>query len=272
MLSNLLRRLATGVLLLSPAILAQNSTNSTWPVQNNGYQDVVEWDHYSLLIDSERYFLFSGEFHPFRIPVPELWEDILQKVKALGMRMISVYLHWGFHAPDADTLDFETAAHNIERFFEMARDIGLYVQVRPGPYINAETNAGGLPPWVITGEYGTTLRTNSTAWTEAWTPYQTFIAQLVQRYQVTENGTVLLYQIENEDSVQWSSVSAKTPSATNVAYFKLLEANARDNGIVIPTIHNAANMNGKSWSTDYDTVGAGGDVDITGLDSYVSAR
>ena len=44
-----------------------------WPVHDNGLNDVVQWDHYSLIVNNERVFLWSGEFHYWRLPVPELW-------------------------------------------------------------------------------------------------------------------------------------------------------------------------------------------------------
>lgn len=68
-------------LLLSASALAQQQQ---WPLHNDGETDLVQWDHYSNIIDGERIFVWSGEMHYWRIPVPELWLDILQKVKAAG--------------------------------------------------------------------------------------------------------------------------------------------------------------------------------------------
>ncbi|KAH6850482.1 glycoside hydrolase superfamily [Chaetomium sp. MPI-CAGE-AT-0009] len=243
------------------------NASSPWPILDNGLQDEIQWDHHSIIINGERLFLFGGEMHPFRLPVPELWEDILQKIKATGMRMVSIYTHWGFHAPTPDTVDFSTGPRNITRFLEMAKDIGLYVTVRPGPYINGELSAGGMALWATTGEYGA-LRLNGTAYTEAWTPYQDGISQLTRPFQLTEDGTVLLYQIENEYAKQWRDEAARIPNLEVISYMEKLKENARTNGIVVPLIHNVPNRNGASWSKDYDTVGAGGNVDIYGLDSY----
>jgi beta-galactosidase len=209
--------------------------------------------------------------HPFRLPVPELWEDILQKIKASGMRMVSIYTHWGIHAPTSDTVDFSTGPRNITRFLELAKNIGLYVTVRPGPHINGELSGGGMALWATTNEYGA-LRLNGTAYTEAWTPYQDGISQLTRPYQLTEGGTVLMYQIENEYAKQWRDEKARIPNLEAVSYMEKLEQNARTNGIVVPLIHNVPNRSGPSWSKDYDTVGAGGNVDIYGLDSYVSVK
>lgn len=57
-------------------------------------QDLVTWDEHSLLIRGERIMLYSGEFHPYRLPVPGLWLDILQKMKALGFNAVSFYTDW----------------------------------------------------------------------------------------------------------------------------------------------------------------------------------
>ena len=53
-----------------------------WPIHSDGLNEVVQWDHYSLIVNGERLFFWSGEFHYWRIPVPELWQDILEKIKA----------------------------------------------------------------------------------------------------------------------------------------------------------------------------------------------
>lgn len=57
-------------------------TAQQWPLHNDGQNDVVQWDHYSLMVNGERLFFWSGEFHYWRIPVPELWQDIMEKIKA----------------------------------------------------------------------------------------------------------------------------------------------------------------------------------------------
>lgn len=56
----------------------------------------VQWDHYSPMVNGERIFSFSGEFHPFRIPVPEIWLDLLEN---MGLNTMSFYSHWGYQTP-----------------------------------------------------------------------------------------------------------------------------------------------------------------------------
>ena len=123
--------------------------------------------------------------------------------------------------------------------------------------MNAEATAGGFPGWVTTGAYGS-LRNNDSRYTDAWTPYFTKMSEIVAQHQVTNGGSVFIYQIENEYGSQWKNVAAKTPNPVAIDYMKLLEKCARDAGINVPLTHNNPNMNDKSWSKDYDTVGAGG--------------
>jgi len=166
-------------------------------------------------------------------------------------------------------LDFETGAHDFERLFEIAKDIGLYVIFRPGPYVNAEANAGGFPGWLTTGDYGT-LRNNDSRYTAAWEPYMEKMSEVVLPHTVTNGGNVILYQIENEYGNQWTNVTAKTPNATGIDYMQLLESSVRTSSISLPLFHNNPNLGTKAWSKDYDTVGAGGNVDIYTADNYPS--
>jgi hypothetical protein len=68
----------------SLGVNAQNNTPSAWPLHDNGLNDVVQWDHYSFKVNGKRLFVFSGEIHYWRIPVYEVWEDLLEKIKAAG--------------------------------------------------------------------------------------------------------------------------------------------------------------------------------------------
>lgn len=63
---------------------AQSNSPSQWPLHDNGLNEVVQWDHYSFKVNGKRLFVFSGELHYWRIPVPDVWEDLLEKIKAAG--------------------------------------------------------------------------------------------------------------------------------------------------------------------------------------------
>ncbi|GKZ78027.1 hypothetical protein AnigIFM56816_001151 [Aspergillus niger] len=259
------------VLLLSSIGLlaaAQNQTETGWPLHDDGLTTDVQWDHYSFKVHGERIFVFSGEFHYWRIPVPGLWRDILEKIKAAGFTTFAFYSSWAWHAPNNHTVDFSTGARDITPIFELAKELGMYIIVRPGPYINAEASAGGFPLWLTTGDYGT-LRNNDSRYTEAWKPYFEKMTEITSRYQITNGHNTFCYQIENEYGDQWlSDPSERVPNETAIAYMELLESSARENGILVPFTANDPNMNAMAWSRDWSN--AGGNVDVVGLDSYPS--
>jgi beta-galactosidase GanA len=99
------------------------------------------------MVDGERIFVFSGEFHPYRLPVPGLWIDVFQKVKALGFNAVSFYVHWALLEGQPGTYLAE-GIFAFEPFFEAAQQAGIYLIARPGPYINAESSGGGFPGWL----------------------------------------------------------------------------------------------------------------------------
>ncbi|KAF1978168.1 hypothetical protein BU23DRAFT_525879 [Bimuria novae-zelandiae CBS 107.79] len=247
---------------------AQASTPSQYPLHDNGLNKVVQWDHYSFKVNGKRLFVFSGELHYWRIPVPEVWEDLLEKIKAAGFTAFAFYGNWAWHSATNSTLDFETGAHNFERLLETAKRVGLYVIVRPGPYVNAETNAGGFPLWLTTGAYGT-LRNDDARYTAAWTPYFSKFSELTSKHLITNGGNAIVYQIENEYGQQWRNVNQRIPNAAAGRYMQALEDTARENGIDVPLIHNDPNLNTKSWSEDF-APNATGNVDVAGVDSYPS--
>lgn len=89
-------------------------------------QNVVTWDQHSLLIDGERVMLFCGEFHPFRLPVPSLWLDVLQKIRALGFNCASFYVDWALLEGKPGRFSAE-GVFAWEPFFEAALKAGVYL-------------------------------------------------------------------------------------------------------------------------------------------------
>jgi len=106
----------------------------------------------------------------------------------------SIYNSWGYHNPAKDVFDFDTAAHNFTSIMTLAKELGMYLIIRPGPYVNAETNAGGYPLWLTTGEYGA-LRTDDPKYTAAWRPYWEKAAEIIRPHLITNGGNVIMYQV-----------------------------------------------------------------------------
>lgn len=98
-------------------------------------QDIVKWDNYSLSIDGERLMVYSGEFHPFRLPVPSLWIDVFQKMKAMGLNTASFYVMWALLEGKPGKFKAE-GIFDHSKFFSAAKEAGIYLTARPGPYIS----------------------------------------------------------------------------------------------------------------------------------------
>ncbi|KIW20461.1 hypothetical protein PV08_01036 [Exophiala spinifera] len=218
-------------------------------------QDLVTWDKTSMFVRGERLMIFSGEFHPFRLPVPSLWLDVLQKVKALGFNCVSFYVDWalleGKHGNYTAGGIFA-----LEPFFEAATSAGLYLLARPGPYINAEASGGGFPGWLqrVKG----TLRTSDPSYIEATENYMSHVAGTIAEAQITNGGPIILYQPENEYSKFCCGIDGPDGN-----YMQIVEDQARDAGVVVPFLSNDGAPNG------YNTPGTGeGSVDIYGHDNY----
>ncbi|RDX44129.1 hypothetical protein OH76DRAFT_1446217 [Lentinus brumalis] len=216
------------------------------PRQSNGFTNVVTWDNYTVFLHDHRMFLHAGEFHTFRLPVPNLWLDIFQKMVAAGLNGVS-----GSDESAPGVLDFNDW-RSLETMYQAAKIAGIFVVLRPGPYINGETTSGGIAHW-ITSQVAGTVRTNATDWTAAYRPYIDGIIEQSSAYQVSKGGPLLAVQIDNENR--------NSPDPSTQQYFADLEKQYRDGGIDILLTYNDPGMRS-------GFINGTGAVDIYGLDAY----
>jgi beta-galactosidase GanA len=219
----------------------------------DGQRHTVGFDRYSLLVDGRRLPLWSGELHPFRLPSPSLWRDMLQKMRAHGFNAVGVHVAWNYHSPAPGRYDF-TGVRDLGLFLETAAECGLYVVLRPGPYIGADVDAGGLPGW-LTATAGT-ARTADPAFLRHAEDWLTRVNAIVSRYLLTRGtGTVLLYQIENGYDAQGGG---DADASARRAYLSWLYAKVRADGIDVPLFHNDKFRNGSWMPGSFDTGGYDG--------------
>jgi beta-galactosidase GanA len=193
----------------------------------------ITWDKYSLKVDGERVFSWGGEFHPFRVPSPDLWRDILQKMKASGYNTVAIYFDWGYHSPKPGVYDF-SGVRDMDRVLTMAKEEGLYVITRAGPYVNAELTRGGFPGWLVNQQ--ARARTDAPEYVTAADEWLTQINAVIARHQLTTGqGTVIAHQIENELDVV---------GAPQQRYMQWLHDKAKADGITVPVFHNDKGRNG----------------------------
>lgn len=185
------------------------------------HPDRICYDSRCIQIEGKDVFVFSGAFHYFRVP-QALWPDRFRKLKEGGFNCVETYIPWNWHerkmprSPQDDScLDMK----ELDDFLKMAEDFGLYVIVRPGPYICAEWSGGGFPQWIMRKKpskttFDTWLQSNDPEfmrWNEHW--YRA-VCRVVAPHQLTrkEKGSagVILFQVENEfNRIKWFPKEAK---------------------------------------------------------------
>src|SRR5882724_2698370 len=100
-----------------------------------------------FVLDGRPFQVLAGEMHYPRIP-RELWRDRMQKLKSLGLNTLTTYVFWNAHEPQPDHFEF-SGNLDIAGYIRMAQEEGLWVVLRPGPYVCAEWDGGGIPAWVL---------------------------------------------------------------------------------------------------------------------------
>ncbi len=146
-------------------------------------------------VNGERIKIISGAMHYFRI-VPEYWQDRLEKLKALGCNTVETYIPWNLHEKEKGKFDF-TGILDITRFVGLAQELGLWVILRPSPYICAEWEFGGLPWWLMK-EDGMRLRCMYEPYLKHLREYYEELFKVIKPLQITEGGPVIMMQVENE--------------------------------------------------------------------------
>ncbi|GIN87507.1 beta-galactosidase [Heyndrickxia sporothermodurans] len=148
-----------------------------------------------FVINGEPIQLISGAIHYFRV-VPEYWEDRLIKLKECGFNTVETYIPWNLHEPAEGVYSFDGIA-DIERFIKLAEKIGLYVIIRPSPYICAEWEFGGLPSWLLK-EKQIRLRCFDQLFLNKVDAYYDVLMPILVPYLCTNGGSIIAMQIENE--------------------------------------------------------------------------
>ena len=155
---------------------------------------VLSYDNKNFLMDGKPFQIISGAVHYFRT-VPQYWRDRLEKLKACGFNTVETYTCWNLHERREGQFDF-SGILDIEQFIKTAEELGLYVIIRPGPYICAEWEFGGLPSWLL--RYDMALRCDNEAYLSKVTPYYKELFSRIRPHLCTNGGGVIAVQVENE--------------------------------------------------------------------------
>lgn len=148
-----------------------------------------------FLLDGEPIHIYSGVVHYFRHP-REYWRDRLLKLKAAGFNCVETYTCWNMHEPKKGEFHFEDNL-DIGAFLDLAQELGLWAIVRPGPYICAEIDMGGLPSWLLK-DREMQLRCMYQPYLDAVTDYYRELFKYLKPRQDSEGGPIIAMQVENE--------------------------------------------------------------------------
>ncbi|WP_092677136.1 glycoside hydrolase family 35 protein [Hymenobacter arizonensis] len=148
-----------------------------------------------FLLDGQPFQMISGELHYPRIP-REVWRARLKMAKAMGLNTIGTYVFWNAHEPQPGKYDF-SGNHDVAAFVKMAQEEGLWVVLRPSPYVCAEWEFGGYPYWLQTVP-GLKVRSQEPQFVAAYRRYIQAVGKQLAPLQVNHGGPVLLVQVENE--------------------------------------------------------------------------
>lgn len=205
-----------GVLLLAGVVWTASAQT---PLQ-------VKGDRFELR--GKPFQILSGEVEYARVPRAE-WADRLRKIHAMGLNTITVYVFWNLHEPQPGVYDF-SEQNDVAAFLRAAQAEGLYVVLRPGPYVCAEWDLGGYPAWLLkdngrseTDAHGMVLRSLQPSYMEQVRRWMMRLGKELAPLQASHGGPIIAVQVENEYG------SFQVPDDGG-AYMRKMEQTVRDAG------------------------------------------
>ncbi|XP_051725984.1 beta-galactosidase-1-like protein 2 isoform X1 [Ctenopharyngodon idella] len=149
--------------------------------------------HFTL--EGAPFLILGGSIHYFRVP-KAYWRDRLLKLKACGLNTLTTYVPWNLHEPERGVYLFQEQL-DMEAYIRLAGELGLWVILRPGPYICAEWDLGGLPSWLLQDKK-MKLRTTYSGFTSAVNSYFDHLIPRITPLQFKNGGPIIAVQVENE--------------------------------------------------------------------------
>ena len=149
----------------------------------------------TFLLNGKPFVVKAAEIHYPRIPRP-YWDHRIKMCKALGMNTVCIYIFWNIHEQKEGVFDF-TGNNDIAEFCRLAKKNGMYVIVRPGPYVCAEWEMGGLPWWLLKKK-DIRLREQDTYFMERVDKFEEKVAEQLAPLTIQNGGPIIMVQVENE--------------------------------------------------------------------------
>jgi beta-galactosidase len=198
-MKNLLKKAAMAALLMAaPAVLSAScgmSVSGVSSVSGASSAGTFTTGDKTFLLNGKPFIVKAAEVHYPRIPRP-YWEHRIQMCKALGMNAVCIYIFWNIHEQQEGQFDF-TGNNDVAEFCRLAQKNGLYVIVRPGPYVCAEWEMGGLPWWLLKKK-DIRLRERDPYFMERVKIFEEKVGEQLKPLTIQNGGPIIMIQVENE--------------------------------------------------------------------------
>jgi beta-galactosidase len=175
------------LLLLVSAVSFAQQTEKTHTFNASGKE---------FLLDGKPFQIIGGEIHPARVPA-EYWRHRIKMAKAMGCNTIAAYIFWNYHETSEGVYDFSSGNHNLKEFFKTVQEEGMWQILRPGPYVCAEWELGGIPPYLLRTP-DIKLRCMDPRYMAAAEKYMSKLADEINPFLITKGGPIIMVQGENE--------------------------------------------------------------------------
>ncbi|HEX8778241.1 MAG TPA: beta-galactosidase, partial [Rhodanobacter sp.] len=191
---SVLTPLALGAGWRAGGVLAAAAANTARP---DGRPHRFELSRQQFLLDGEPFRIMSGEMHPIRIPAG-YWRQRIRMAKAMGLNTIAVYLMWNALESEPGVFDLKSGNRDFARFIKLCQEEGMWVYLRPGPYVCAEWDFGGLPPYLLRHPHIRVRDKDDADYMAAVRRYIATVAPVLQPLLAANGGPILMMQVENE--------------------------------------------------------------------------
>ena len=179
-------------LLLATALLLASTTGALGAAPKGGTFTVGDK---TFLLNGKPFVVKAAEVHYPRIPRP-YWEHRIQMCRALGMNTLCLYVFWNIHEQQEGQFDF-MGQNDVAEFCRLAQKNGMYVIVRPGPYVCAEWEMGGLPWWLLKKK-DIKLRERDPYFMERVKIFEEKVGEQLRPLTIQNGGPIIMIQVENE--------------------------------------------------------------------------
>jgi beta-galactosidase len=184
------------LLLCAALVLAASaSPAAAQPTPRPAVARTFSWKGQDFLLDGKPFVIRSGEMHYPRVP-RAYWRDRMRKARAMGLNTITTYVFWNLHEPKKGDFDF-SGNLDVAEFVKAAQAEGLFVIVRPGPYVCTEWDLGGIPAWLL-ADPEMKVRTADRRFLDASRRYMAEVGKRLAPLQAGRGGNVIMVQVENE--------------------------------------------------------------------------